>query len=118
MPKASEVKLVRRNTETGRIERRPRGRQASGFEYGYLVGDEFRAGDPPRRRGKLGRPKGSGKRGPGRPKGSGRRGRPAKASGNGTGLSQIERIVREEVRQRLLAAKKAAMDAFEQALRQ
>jgi hypothetical protein len=111
-----EIKLVRRNTKSGEISARKRGRPGPDFEIGYLdAAGEFKAGDPPKRRGRRGRkpgPKPGAKLGrrPGRPVGSGR-----KAGGAG-GLSEIELIVRREVDARLKAAREAAIGAFNKAL--
>jgi len=110
--KNGEIKLVRRNTKSGEISVRKRGRPGPDFEVGYLdAAGEFQAGDPPKRRGRRGRkpgPKPGGKRG--RPVGSGR-----KAAATG-GLSEIEMIVRREVDARLKAAREAAIGAFNKAL--
>lgn len=107
-----EIKLVRRNTKSGEISARKRGRPGPDFEIGYLdAAGDFKAGDPPKRRGRRGRKPGPkpGRR-PGRPVGSGR-----KAGGAG-GLSEIELIVRREVDARLKAAREAAISAFNKAL--
>ena len=117
--KPIEFRLVRRNKETGKLEGRKRGRLPPLVENGYTIGNDettFKAGDPPKKRGRrrrAGRPKGSngrasvvanGKRGPGRP------------SLNRNGLSDIEKIVANEVRNRLKSAKAAALKAFTGAL--
>jgi hypothetical protein len=104
-------KLVRKHKESGAVSPRTRGRRHPDYEYGFLdSAGEFKAGDPPKRRGRRRR---RGNRGlPGR-----RPGRPAGSTTVRTGgLTEIEHIVRREVETRLKRAKAAAMDAFDRAL--
>jgi hypothetical protein len=104
-----DIKLVRKHRETGDISPRKRGRPSPDFEVGYLdAGGDFKAGDPPKRRG--------GKRRGGRPKGSKNKVRATAAKVNGRGLNEIESIVRREVETRLKNAKLAALRAFDKAL--
>jgi hypothetical protein len=104
-----EVKLARKHTESGAISERPRGRPSPEYVNGYLIGDEFHEGNPPKKRGRKGRG--------GRPKGSVNK---IVRTGNGIknagGLNEIEKIVRREVEMRLKAAKSAALKAFDKAL--
>jgi hypothetical protein len=104
------VRKVRRNKKTGAIEARKRGRPHPDFEIGYLdESGEFHAGNPTRRRGKRGRPKGS--------VNVAKRGRPSmKHAVNASGLGQIEAIVRREVDLRLKVARDAAIVAISKAL--
>jgi hypothetical protein len=108
-----QVKLVRRHRESGAMEPRRPGRPHPDYELGYVdESGNFQAGNPVKRKGRRGRPAGSKnvapglKRGPGRP--------PASAAGSG--LSQIEQIVRREVESRLKSAREAAIAAFTRAL--
>lgn len=114
------LQLVRKHKTSGEVEPRPRGRQHTDYEYGYISGGNhatFRAGDPPKaKKGKGGRPKGSKnkitKAAAGAP--------PAKAARpvalKVNGLGAIEQIVQREVEARLRAAKAAALKAFNSAL--
>lgn len=102
----SEIKLARRHKESGEISPRKRGRPHPDFELGYVdAAGEFKAGNPPKRRRRRGRPAGSG-----RPAGV------VSPRTAGRGLGEIEQIVRREVDTRLKAAREAAISAFNRAL--
>ena len=114
---------MRRNVKSGEVEARKRGRPHPDFENGYLdESGEFKAGDPKKKKGKPGRPKGSSNKKPAKAaKTKGKRGRPVgsgkKAGGKvAGGLSQIEAIVRREVDARLRVAREAAVAALNHAL--
>lgn len=119
-------KLVRRNVKSGEVEARKRGRPHPDFENGYLdESGEFKAGEPKKKKGKPGRPKGSSNKAtPAKSvaKKKGKRGRPAgsknkKAAATGAGgLSEIEAIVQREVEARLRLAREAAVAALSRAL--
>ena len=117
-------KLVRRNLKSGEVEARKRGRPHPEFENGYLdESGEFKAGEPRKKKGKPGRPKGSSNKtrsAKSAPKKKGKRGRPAgsgkKSAGRAGGLSEIEAIVRREVDARLRVAREAAVAALKSAL--
>ena len=106
----ASVKKVRRNIKSGAIEARKRGRPHPDYEIGYLdAAGEFHAGNPTRRKGKRGRPKGSvAKKSTGTAS--------IKRAVGAGGLGQIEAIVRREVDVRLKVARDAAIVAISKAL--
>jgi len=102
------IQLARKLVD-GTVEPRKRGRQPQGAVMGYIdeAGD-FHEGKPRKTRGRRGRRAGSA---------TGKRGRPGVPRvGTGTGLLEIEAIVKREVRFRLQKAKDAALMAFNKAL--
>jgi hypothetical protein len=102
--------LARRHKDSGKVEPRKRGRPNPEFEAGYVDSEgEFHAGDIPKGR------RGRRSKRPGRPKGL--KNSETQGIRNRNGLSEIDRIVRQEVDARLRAAKNAAIKAFEKALR-
>ena len=113
------LKLVRRNVKSGDVEARKRGRPHPEFENGYLdEAGEFHAGEPKKKKGKRGRPKGSSnktKKAAGASKGK-KKGKTGPRTVAAAGLSEIEAIVRREVDARLRVAREAAVKAITHAL--
>ena len=114
------LKLARRNLKSGDVEARKRGRPHPEFENGYLdEAGEFHAGEPKKKKGKRGRPKGSANKAkkvagkPGKKKG---KSGPRSINVAAAGLSEIEAIVRREVDARLRVAREAAVKAITHAL--
>lgn len=104
--------LVRKNTVSGEVSGRPRGRPAPGYENGYMEDGKFIAGNPKGMK-KKGRPSGSKSilKSIFGPSGKLR----GKRAASGSSLNDIETIVANVVADRLKTAKEAAFKSLQKA---